>query len=113
MSAPDEYWRGVLARIEDRIMIDDDTGCWLWLARSSRNGYGRISVCGVERQAHRVLWSLLFGPLPDRTVLDHLCRNRHCINPAHLEPVSIRENTLRGDGPTARRYRAAQAAKGS
>lgn len=105
MKAPGLYWTGVLQRIEEQVAHDPATGCWVWLGRSSRNGYGRICVRGKERQAHRVLWALLFGPIPPAHVLDHLCRNRACVNPAHLEPVTVQVNTLRGDGPTARRWR--------
>lgn len=86
------------------------TSCWLWTKSTNRNGYGRI----LKREGrkvrtllvHRLVYTAVVGPIPKGAVLDHLCRNRRCANPAHLEPVSVRTNTLRGDGPTARRFRA-------
>lgn len=74
-------------------------GCWTWTGVHSGDGYGRFH-CPTRRRmvvAHRWLWERLFGPVPERHVLDHLCRNRSCVNPAHLEAVSQRENLLRGD----------------
>lgn len=69
-------------------------GCWLWTGRVDRNGYGRFSL-GTERLAHRVAFRLFVGPVPDGLELDHLCRSRSCVNPAHLEPVTRRENLRR------------------
>ena len=99
-----DYWTGVLQRIEQQLAIDEELGCWVWLGRSSRNGYGRISMRGLEVQVHRVLFSIIFGPIPKGQVLDHLCKNRSCVKPTHMEPVTVRENTLRGDSPAAKRY---------
>lgn len=98
-----------LARWRARVAIDPNTGCWLWTGAKSRDGYGRIMLpdAGVRRSrpAHRVGYETFVGPIPDGLQIDHLCRVRHCVNPAHLEPVTPRENTLRGDGPAARRAR--------
>lgn len=71
------------------------TGCWLWLARRSPDGYGRMSTGGHEVNAHRLSYELFRGPIPDDLVIDHLCRVRHCVNPDHLEPVTNLENALR------------------
>src|SRR5690606_26252710 len=60
------------------------------------DGYGRIVVGGKQRPAHRVSYEHFVGPIPDGLLLDHLCRVRCCINPAHLEPVTSGENTRRG-----------------
>ena len=57
---------------------------------------------GQQVKAHRVVWSLTNGPIPDGLVLDHLCRNRACCNPAHMEPVTIGENVMRGETIPAR-----------
>ena len=86
------------------------TGCWIWTRSTNRNGYGRVvrRVDGRCRTflVHRLVYEAVVGTIPDGAVLDHLCRNRRCANPEHLEAVSVRTNTLRGDGPTARRARA-------
>ncbi len=76
------------------------TPCWLWLASTS-NGYGQISVDGHDRQAHRVAYEMLVGPIPQGLQLDHLCRTQICVNPEHTEPVTQRVNILRGVGITA------------
>lgn len=72
--------------------------CWLWTAASSR-GYGYLSFGGQRWRAHRFAYEHLVGPVPDGLVLDHLCRNTLCLNPAHLEPVTQRENLRRGESP--------------
>lgn len=72
--------------------------CWDWqCGRFSRNGYGRVKCeGGHERVAHRVVYEELVGPIPAGHILDHLCERRSCVNPAHMEPVTHRINTLRG-----------------
>lgn len=77
------------------------TECWVWTASTKGNGYGEFSLGGKMLKAHRVSYAWNAGPIPDGLTLDHLCRNRACVNPHHLEPVSMRENTLRGKGPSA------------
>lgn len=80
--------------------------CWLWIGARYSNGYGNFFV--AMRQpvlAHRYAYELLAGPIPAGLTLDHLCRVRHCVNPAHLEPVTHRENVLRGDGWSGRNAR--------
>lgn len=70
--------------------------CWIWVARMNRNGYGRLYDSGEERMAHRVAYETFVGPIPEGMLLDHVCRTRCCVNPAHLDPVSHSINTLRG-----------------
>lgn len=80
-------------------------GCIEWVGARSPDGYGRIAVNRVAVGAHRVAYELVHGAIPDDLVVDHLCRNRSCINPEHLELVTNRENILRGDGLAAQNAR--------
>ena len=84
-----------------RNMEPGDDGCWLWARSKSRDGYGWASLDDKTHQAHRLIYRLLKGDPPEGMHLDHLCRVRHCVNPDHLEPVTPRENLLRGDTQTA------------
>jgi hypothetical protein len=93
--------RTLVQRLEGLTVLTPG-GCWEWTgATGGSRRYGCISVKGVTRRAHRVAYELLAGPIPDGLELDHLCRNRLCVNPEHLEPVTHRENVLRGDAPPA------------
>lgn len=69
--------------------------CWLWTGALSPNGYGTFGSGG---SAHRIIYELLKDPIPIGLQLDHLCRTRHCVNPDHLQPITVRENILRGEG---------------
>jgi hypothetical protein len=80
-------------------------GCWPWLAGRYSTGYGEFSIGYRKSAAHRVAYELLIGPIPAGLELDHLCRNRLCVNPAHLEPVTTRENILRGESGSAKNAR--------
>ena len=71
--------------------------CWNWRGAARPLGYGMFGLRGEAYGTHRISYTLARGPIPDGLVLDHLCRNPRCINPAHLEPVTQRENVLRGD----------------
>lgn len=70
-------------------------GCWIWTASTDQKGYGRITRNNRKHSAHRYMYKLLVGPIPDGLELDHLCRVTSCVNPAHLEPVTTRENLRR------------------
>jgi len=86
----------LLDRLSDKFTVDD--GCWEWTAYRNPKGYGILGATGRKGKstlAHRVLWELFNGPIPDGTEIDHLCRNRGCVRPAHLEAVSHRENLMR------------------
>ena len=74
--------------------------CFFWTASTNGTGYGLFTVNGRMVMAHRWAYEYFKGPIPDGLQLDHLCRNRNCVNPAHLEPVTQRENLLRGESLT-------------
>lgn len=86
-----------------------DGACWPWTGGLDRRGYCNFRIAhDVSRKGHRIAYEALVGPIPSGLELDHLCRNPSCVNPAHLEPVTHRENVIRGRSISA--IRAAQVA---
>lgn len=85
------------------VKVKKTKGCWLWLGKTtSWNGYGAFWLGGGRTGlAHRFSYELLVGEIPPKLQVDHLCRNRSCVNPKHMELVSIKENVLRGMGLSA------------
>ena len=79
----------------------DERGCILWPRAIGKDGYGRVAINGRILLAHRVAYEAARGPIPQGLQIDHLCRVRACVNPAHLEVVTSRVNSLRGVGPAA------------
>ena len=99
---PERFW--------DKVRVRDD-GCWQWTSATTHDGYGQFRVGSRKDDtekvvyAHRWSYEKLIGPIPTPLSLDHLCRNRACVNIVHLEAVTIRENILRGNGLAARQAR--------
>lgn len=88
ISTEERFWSKVRSTLSGE--------CWLWTASVDRDGYGKFGQPdGGWVRAHRWAYEHLVGPIPDRLVVDHLCRVRNCVNPAHLEPVTIAENLRR------------------
>lgn len=92
--------------------VDKTATCWLWTAGKNSGGYGVTYASGRAMVAHRWAYESEVGPIPAGLQLDHLCRVRHCVNPAHLEPVTIRENVLRGVGLSAHNARKTHCPRG-
>lgn len=92
-------WQGrvpLSTRLWHRVDVTD--GCWLWRGSVTFRGYGSIGEGGRGGRkllVHRLAYELLVGPIPESLTLDHLCRVKRCVNPAHLEPVTRAENTRR------------------
>jgi hypothetical protein len=84
-------------RLLSLITIDPVTGCWLMRPNPKAGGYALVKVNGRTRRAHRVTYELWIGPIGAGLVLDHRCRVRNCVRPAHLEPVTVAENNRRSD----------------
>lgn len=108
-----------LVRLFSKIRIDSQVAfqgspCWLWTAHLTPDGYAETSIGSDNALAHRVFYAWLIAPLPKgrKMVLDHLCRNRHCCNPCHLELVPSGLNILRGTGPSAQKARQTHCKRG-
>jgi hypothetical protein len=93
----------VAGRFWSKVAVGDPAECWMWQA--SGLPYGYFWLEGKKVTAHRVAYMLAVGPIPGGLHVDHGCRRPGCCNPAHLEAVTSRENTMRGFGPSARAAR--------
>lgn len=90
------------ARFLEKVSQTD--GCWTWGGYVDPKGYGVFGINSRQLvKAHRFSYELHVGPIPEGMQLDHLCRVRHCVNPAHLEPVTNRENVIRGNAARPQR----------
>ena len=116
------YWRSVpltdsranpIIRFNSRYTVEAN-GCWQWTGPLT-NGYGQFGANGKSMPAHRFAYQTFVGPIPDGYEIDHVCHtrdqtctggtecpHRRCVNPAHMEPVTQRENTLRSSASSAR-----------
>ncbi len=95
-----------LSRIES---VSSFSACWIWSGKPNENGYGIFGGNGYSRRgsskrAHRRAYELAVGPIPDGLTIDHLCRRRLCVNPLHLEPVTLEENIRRARAAGAKTH---------
>ncbi len=88
--------RPVEDRLWEKVDRKTDAECWRWLASLNKAGYGQFNIDNKMKRSHRVTYELLRGPIPEGLVLDHLCRNRWCVNPWHMEAITNVENVRRG-----------------
>lgn len=95
-------WEYIRQRIKGQTRVSE-CGCWEWTGPLLTSGYGRL----LGRMAHRYSYEAHIGPIPIGLDIDHLCRNRPCVNPEHLEPVTRKENLTRGIGIQEQKRRAA------
>lgn len=104
----------VADRLWSRVAVPDDPdACWEFQGAVSNVGYGVIGCSdNTVTYTHRLAYELLVGPIPEGLHIDHLCRNRRCCNVIHLEPVSQRENNLRGESPAAHNARKTHCLRG-
>jgi hypothetical protein len=92
--------------------------CWLWMGALDRDGYGQLTTPRTKDspassiRAHRLAYELTVGPFPAGLHSDHLCRTRNCVRPSHIEPVTPKENTLRGECPSSRNARKTHCKRG-
>lgn len=101
-------------KVTDYFERGGDDDCWPWLSIKDRHGYGRWRVreMGIDTGAHRAVYEHLVGPIPDGLVIDYLCRNRVCVNPRHMEPVTNAENVRRGNAGSKPGWRRAFCKRG-
>ena len=88
-------------RFEKFVFPEPNSGCWLWDGALIHSGYGTFSVNNRRRLAHRVSYEMEKGTIPAGLEIDHLCRLRSCVNPAHLEAVTPSQNVRRSLSPAA------------
>lgn len=103
-----DYQLRTLKRFNQKYVISkikffNGTACWTWTAVRGTHGYGVLSIHGSSGCAHKFAYEFFVGRIPDGLELDHLCKDRGCVNPRHLEPVTHLENVRRGSAGEPRR----------
>lgn len=102
-------------RVERNSVIDPDTGCWNWTGTRHREGYGQSTKPGSAKKqmlAHRLSYEAHVGPIADGMVIDHLCENRLCVNPDHMEVVMNGTNVYRGNSWAGKNMRKTHCVRG-
>jgi len=98
--------RTLEARFISKVSFPESSeGCWEWIGSKNHKGYGQFQWKYRNYRAHRIAFELLVSPIEEGMVIDHLCRNRSCVNPWHMEPVTNKENIMRGEGHGSRNAR--------
>lgn len=96
LGQPRQYLKGHHTRLSGQDWIVDENGCWVWQLALTSDGYGYKNLHrGHGVMAHRWFYEQLVGPIPEGLTIDHLCQVRACVNPAHMEPVTLEENIAR------------------
>jgi hypothetical protein len=85
----------IAIRLWAKVKVADALDCWEWIASLNSEGYGQIYHQGRPHRAHRIAYELLIADIPEGLTIDHLCRNRRCVNPWHMEPVPLSVNSSR------------------
>lgn len=99
-------------RFWSKVDVRDDVECWPWTASTNGVGYGQFFLNGRLVKAHRLAYELVVAEIPEGLQVDHLCGNRACCNPGHMELVTLVENVMRGDSPLARKARQTHCIRG-
>lgn len=87
------------ARFKAKVRKDPGSGCWIWTASTDRDGYGWFWSNGVMGAAHRWSYENFIATIPAGVQIDHICRNRSCVNPDHLRPATNKQNSENKEGP--------------